>query len=289
MQYLIGIQLSTDEGLVKNMRLKHDTIDIYSDEALPEIDAVVVFSENEYGMASLLAGTTIIGDREPDATVMSHLLTEMAFNAAPKMARVGWEIYFEVDESYKTVAYVMITNWPSVQLFPPESSKATWIYTYPVVRDLVALFQKQGAKTLHFISSTTIHEALDPEVFALLSPSIIKNYVFGTNDDLGDNLFFAPPTWLFPYIAHMMGYGKAEIVMSGCDDDKKVDDEAGWTLAKYLSKYMGRKLLKREYNGIVKDFTKLVDKHEKLHAELAVNMEAMSKAQTESPSEHMWG
>ena len=274
---------------MKNMRTKHDTIDIYSDEQLPTIDEVVVFTENEYGMASLLAGTTIIGDREPDATVMSHLLSEMAFNAAPKMARVGWEIYFEKNADGKNIAFVMLTNWPNVQLFPPESSKATWIYTYPSVRDLVGALQNQGAKKLLFMSSSTIHEALDPDVFALLSPSTIKNYVYGSESNDDDNLFFAPPTWLFLYLAHLSGYDHAEIIMSGCDDDKKVDDEAGWTLAKYLSKHMGNKLLKRDYNKIVKDFTKLVDKHEKLHAELADNMKAVSQAKSESPSEHMWG
>lgn len=274
---------------MKNMRTKHDTIDIYSDEQLPTIDEVVVFTENEYGMASLLAGTTIIGDREPDATVMSHLLSEMAFNAAPKMAKVGWEIYFEKNTEGQNIAFVMLTNWPNVQLFPPESSKATWIYTYPTVRDLVGALQNQGAKKLLFMSSSTIHEALDPDVFALLSPSTIKNYVYGSESNDDDNLFFAPPTWLFPYLAHLSGYDHAEIIMSGCDDDKKVDDEAGWTLAKYLSKHMGNKLLKRDYNKIVKDFTKLVDKHEKLHAELADNMKAVSQAKSESPSEHMWG
>ena len=101
---------------MKNMRTKHDTIDIYSDEQLPTIDEVVVFTENEYGMASLLAGTTIIGDREPDATVMSHLLSEMAFNAAPKMAKIGWEIYFEKNTEGQNIAFVMLTNWPNVQV-----------------------------------------------------------------------------------------------------------------------------------------------------------------------------
>ena len=274
---------------MKNMRTKYDTIDIYHNKPLPTIDGVVVFTENEYGMASLLAGTTIIGDRKPDATVMSHLLSEMAFNAAPKMARVGWEIYFEKNHAGDNIAFVMITNWPNVQIFPPESSKATWIYTYPTVRDLVSALQNEGAKELRFISSSTIHEVLDPEVFALLSPKTIKNYVYGSESNEDDNLFFAPPTWLFPYLAHLSGYEWAEIVMSGCDDDKKVDDVAGWTLAGYLSGYMGNKLLKRDYNKIVKDFNRLMDKHEKLNAELADSMKAVSRAQTESPSEHMWG
>lgn len=274
---------------MKNMRTKHDTIDIYSDEPLPSVDKVVVFTENEYGMASLLAGTTIIGDRKADAVVTSHLLSEIAFNAAPKLSQIGWEIYFENNTKGQTVAFVMINNWPSVQLFPPESSKATWIYTYPIVRDLVELLQNSGAKTLHFLSSTTIHEALDPEVFELLSPKSIKNYVYGVSKDSSDNLFFAPPTWLFPQIAHMMGYLESEIVMSGCDDDKKVDDVAGWTLAQYLAKYMDRKLLKRDYNKIVKEFSKLVDKHEKIHAEMADNMKAINNAQSQVPSEHMWG
>ena len=206
------------------MRTKHDTIDIYHDEPLPtSLDGVVVFTENEYGMASLLAGTTVIGDREPDAIVMSHLLSEMAFNAAPKMAKVGWEIYYEQGPAGNDIAFVMITNWPSVQLFPPESSKATWIYTYPVVRDLVTALQKQGADELHFISSSTIHEALDPKVFKLLSPDKIKTYSFTTEGEQEDNLFFAPPTWLFPYMARLHGYDDAMIIMSGCDDEQKVD------------------------------------------------------------------
>jgi hypothetical protein len=271
------------------MRTKHETIDIYHDEPLPKLDGVVVFTENEYGMASLLAGTTIIGDREPDAVVMSHLLSELAFNAAPKMARVGWEIYFEKNHCGDTIAFVMLTNWPNVQLFPPESSKATWIYTYPTVRDLVLGLQELGAKEMRFLSSTTIHEALDNDTFALLSPKTIKNYVYGSDSNEDDNLFFSPPTWLFPYLAHKIGYDWSEIIMSGCDDDKKVDDVAGWTLAGYLSDYMGNKLLKRDYNKIVKDFNKLVTKHEKLHDDMVENMKAVSEAQTMAPSEHMWG
>ena len=266
------------------MRIKHDSIDIYSQqEQLPEIKEVVVFAEHEYGMASLLAANTILGDREPDAKIMSHLISEMAFNAAPKLSSVGWDLYFEGH-----TAFLCVTNWPQVALYPPESSKGTWIYTYPVVRDTVDFLKSLGAKNLYYLSSTTVHEALDPEVFEPLSPKILKHYEYGMENE-EDNLFFTPPTWMFPYLAHEIGYEHSEAIMSGCADDEKIDKEAGWALANWLSDYMGSdyKLTKSNYNTIVKEFTALVNKHEKLREEVMNTMSALNTSTI--PSEHMWG
>ena len=270
------------------MRTNKGTIDIYHSEPLPKVDKVIVFAENEFGLASLMAVSTIVGEREPDAVGLSHLLSEMGFNSAPDMKPIGWEIFFEQGND-ETIAYVMVTNWPTIQLFPPEQTKTTWIYTYPPVRDFVELMKNNGAKELLYISSTTIHEALDPELFELLSPKKTKSYVFGGDRNTKHNLFFTPPTWLFPYLAHHMDYDHSEIILSGCENGAEIDEEAGWTLTKYLSTVMGEKIKKPHYNRVVKKFRQEAEKQAEIEAELLEALKTHEEKGTLSPNESMWG
>jgi len=270
------------------MRTNKGTIDLYHAEPLPSVDKVIVFAENEFGLASLMAVRTVIGEREPDAIALSHLLPEMGFNSAPDMKPIGWEIHFEKTNN-ETIAYVTVTNWPTIQLFPPEQTKNTWIYTYPPVRDFVELMKDNGAKELLYISSTTIHEALNPEVFELLSPKKVKSYVFGSDKNTKHNLFFTPPTWLFPYLAHCMNYEHSEIILSGCENGAEIDEQAGWTLTKYLSSVIGEKIKKPLYNRVVKQLRKEAERIAELESEVTEALKKHEERASSKPAEHMWG
>jgi hypothetical protein len=271
------------------MRTTQGTIDLYHASPLPQVDKVVVFTENEYGLGSLLAVSSIIGEREPDAVALSHLLAEMGFNAAPDMKPIGWEIFFEQTTNGANIAYVMLTNWPNIQLFPPDATKSTWIYTYPVVRDFVELMKTLGATDLRFLSSTTIHEALDPDTFEVLSPKKAKTYTFGSKTNKKYNLFLTPPTWLFPYLAHNMDYEHSQIIMSGCDNEAEIDEEAGWTLTKHLSKIMEYSIPKKHYNKVVTRYKEDAEKQAQAERELVEALKAHEQTINSSPSEHMWG
>ena len=285
-------------------RIKHDTIDIYTNKGVTakdfdDLQSVIVFAENEYGNAPTLLFRSIFGDSEPSAYVSSHLLAELGFNSAPKLDDIGWELYLH--EATKSV-WVRITGWPTTSLFPPDQSRGNWIYTYPVVRDLLEWLRTPNGKTnknvtCMYVTSSTLHDALESDEYPILDPNDVYHYNLMTEAIFkysGDNglkgrrmkkdelrLFLTPPTWLFPKLALMQHYLSPSIVVVG-HKDEAVDVEAGESLMHYFT---GFETSRELFDTAVVELNDQIAKHKKAKSEF---LQAIEDAEPQ-PNNMLWG
>jgi hypothetical protein len=285
-------------------RIKHDTIDIYTNTGVEAKDFndllnVIVFAENEYGNAPTLLFRSIFNDSEPSAYVSSHLLAELGFNSAPNMDEIGWELHLH--EATQSV-WVRITGWPTTSLFPPDQSRGNWIYTYPVVRDLLDWLKNPTGNEINkgigctYVTSSTLHDALESDEYPILSPSDVYHYNLMTEaiykytdpalkpkrikkDEL--RLFLTPPTWMFPKLALMQQYVAPSIVVVG-HADESVDVVAGASLMEYFAGYQPDNGF---FDAAVVELTDQIAKHKKAKSDF---LQAMSDAEPQ-PNNMLWG
>ena len=268
------------------MRTKHETIDIYSLDGKDihtmlqaNNKGLIMFTENEYGCASHIAIGGLIDLNKPDAKILTHLINNNVFNQTEDYEDIGWDMYF--DNGYTVVN---ITRWPQTSLMPPEHSMNTWIHIYPPVRDLVELAHKNGHKNLTYVSTTTIHDALDNDVFKLHKPTEIMQYDFHQTISDDTNLFFSPPTWLFPHMGKLMGYETCTAIVSGHNADERLDWEAGMALQDRLLSMFDLPLIEGASLDIKHELELLFDRTD----EMVGKIEGLVNKQASAPN-HMWG
>jgi len=239
------------------MMTKHNTIDIYQRSEWPDVlQGVLLYSENEYGCASHIAMNSFVEDSEPDGRILTHLINQMVFNQTKDYEQVGWTYHF-----YNGYMIVNINKWPQTPIVPLHEAQATWIHCYPPVRDLVSFLKEKydNLSLLAYVTSTTMHDALNTDIFAVHSPEHLMGYSHtnGTKftimpkhkTGIKGDLFFSPPSWMFPHLAVGMGFSQAITIFSGHDPESgDIDEIAALTLFRWLNTVMGNPITKHSYN-----------------------------------------
>tara|TARA_R110000822_G_scaffold27401_3_gene81833 strand:+ start:1780 stop:2613 length:834 start_codon:yes stop_codon:yes gene_type:complete len=277
------------------MLTRYHTIDIYENQEWPEdINGVLIYSENEYGCASHIAVKGLLGDAKPAGRILTHLISNMVFNQTKDYEHVGWDYYF-----YEDKVIININKWPQTPIMPLHEAQATWIHCYPPVRDLLAFIKDKYGDIGHlsFVTSTTIHDSLNTDIFAIHSPDKLMAYFFNTQAKVtiapkhkvgieGD-LFFSPPAWMFPHFANEMGYQQTATIFSGHDPEAEhIDSVASLTLFRWLNTITGSKVTKHNYNRSLKQAR--VDTEETLAARAELEELINEANQSEAPN-MLWG
>ena len=284
------------------MLTKHNTIDIYEQDEWPAmLKGVLIYSENEYGCASHIAMKSLLGEQEPSGRILTHLINQMVFNQTKDFESVGWEYYF-----YNDYMIININKWPTTPIMPLHEAQATWIHCYPPVRDLLSFLKDkyyQSSATapsmLAFVTSTTLHDSLNTDIFAIHSPEdmlmyqhkdCIKLNITDQQDpkpQLKTDLFFTPPAWLFPHLANAMGMNYPVTLFSGHDPESgDIDEVAALTLFRWLNRTTGNHTNKHAFNRSLKNTKREVAVALKMRNDL----ETMLKSNEESEAPNvLWG
>lgn len=278
--------LNTDDGVIIIMRVKEESIDIYTNDD-QDINAMlgshnkglIIFTEHEYGCATHIAVGGMVDLKKPDGKILTHLINNNVFNQTEDFEEIGWDIYFQ-----NGYTILNITRWPQTSLIPPEQSMSTWINVYPPVRDFLSLAHRNGHNSVFFLSSTTIHDALDNDIFKIHDSKEIIEYNFHQTITDEVNLFFSPPTWLFPYIGKLMGYEVCMAIMVGNNPDERLDWEAGVALQEYLYNTFALPIIEGASLDIKHDLEELFDRSDKLMKDI----DGIVNKPTSPPS-HLWG
>jgi len=203
----------------------------------------------------------LLGDTKPSGRIVTHLINNMVFNQTKDYEDIGWDYYFHGDK-----LIININKWPQTPIMPLDEARATWIHCYPPVRDLLSFVQDKydnKINLLSFVTSTTIHDSLNTDIFEIHDPETLMGYFFSNKTKVtikpkhkvgikGD-LFFTPPAWLFPHIADMMGYQQTATIFSGHDPEAgDIDEVAALTLFRWLNEATGRKVNKHSFNQSLK-------------------------------------
>ena len=281
--------------------IRHHDIDIYhrSTKQAPGIlRGVLLANENEHGHAGYLTIKGLVAGRTPDFYINSKLLGNITFNQTVNPATAGWEGWYlkteNANEDYWAV--VNINEWPTTGLFPVEDSKNTWIYAYPVVRDVLDFFSTKHAEQVLVLTNSAIHEVLDPEEFRQMKEnefvSYDWNYSAKPNLELqwaknDGGAFFTPPAWMFPYFAKQMDYKAAKTFMVGYNDDKEINDVAGHETLKEVASHLGMRVTKNHEDCLLKAVDEM-DELTKKANEVRQQIEELAKGKPPA-NNTMWG
>lgn len=278
------------------MLTRHHTIDIYQTEDWPEtINGVFFYTENEYGCASHIAMQALLGDAKPSGRILTHLINHMVFNQTKDYEDAGWEYYF-----YENKVIININKWPQTPIMPLHEAQATWIHCYPPVRDLLDFIQNKydnNIAHLSFITSTTIHDSLNTDIFEIHEPETLMGYFFRDKVKLTINptqglgikgdLFFTPPAWMFPHFANEMGYQQTATIFSGHDPEcGDIDSVAALTLFRWLNHATGKKVTKRSFNRALKNTMSEVEEAQTMRADLE---KLLQQNETKEAPNMLWG
>ena len=220
------------------MRIYGDIDDYRINQPTKQVEQVFVFVENEYGFASYVACMSVIGDRQPDGYLIPHQVKMNPFNHTQEFLETGYPYWF-----VGNCMFVNVNEWPNSQIFPIEEAKDSWVEAYSIVRSLNLFFEDFPSLThLTMVTSTTLHDALDPKYFPTKEPSEytlidITNPSQYNVDDAG--YFFAPPTWMIPHFFVLMTRGIGRILVTGHDPTEAIDIEATHTIQQYLYDVFG--------------------------------------------------
>ena len=258
---------------------------------------LVVFTEHEHGAAPWIAAQAKLAGREPTAVLMSHMIDHHVFNDLPDLHTPGWEVFVNEDNS---TVYLNINEWPDTPLMPPESAKATWLRVYPAIRDALTILRNVffGAMHTHsdpydmvFLTTTTMHDVLDPEHFAKVPTGTVVEWSLDDPVDLGGkSIFTAPTAWLFPLIHRLQTQGRrgdTRIVVAGHEPDARVDVAAAEALASKLGGYADD-----ERDNLLRAVDEMKERHESFDEMMADINQALRNTTTNIPTKNgnpMWG
>lgn len=281
------------------MLTRHHDIDIYhttTKQPPVMVDGVIVVNENEHGHAGYLAAKGLTLSKDADFRITSKLMGNITFNQTVSFGQVGWDGWYIKNRDGECWVVVNINEWPTTALFPIEDSKNTWIYAYPVVRDVLDYFKTRHAKQCIVLSNSAVHEALDPDEFRQMKENEFVSYYWRSpNTPEVDMIwaskegeaFFTPPSWLFPYFAKCIGYTHAHTFMVGYNDEKEINDVAGHELLKEVGEHIKMALTKNHDNSLLTAVEEMAELNEKAD-EIRQQIEELAKGKPPT-NNTMWG
>ncbi len=193
---------------------QHGSVDFYfkKDSATFRPVKVIVYVEGEYGFIPLIVGKSLEGKIKPSVDILSKNQSVDPFNQFPKMLNPAWTLT-QIDSNTVTLA---ITNWSPFNT-EMSSNLDMWEKAYPMIRDIILGLKQHGCKALSFMTSmNNQHSEESSELLFHSFDPLLK-----TEKDL----ILAPPAWMFPFVAHLLGL-ESMIMCVTQDEGQFIDTEA---------------------------------------------------------------
>jgi len=216
-------------------------------EPVRESTKLVVFHQNEKGFATFQTGMGIVGSRLPCLSIFSKLFDISSFNSIPEPAFPEWRMYETCTKNGKRVWVLRLTH---IHALPKNNSADhSWLYTYPVVRDVIRHLSNYGVDEMIYMSANQMQASFgyDRQSYISLSPSdlAIMDYNDTSDDALvvnefGDeyhqDLITVAPAWHFCTLFNSFCGNTNTNLLVYCGVDKKefVDEASARTLTRYL-------------------------------------------------------
>tara|TARA_Y100000004_G_C8881044_1_gene397642 strand:- start:117 stop:968 length:852 start_codon:yes stop_codon:yes gene_type:complete len=199
---------------------------------------LIVFNQDEHGFATTMAGAAIIGDSNPIANFYSKLMSVPATNFAPYH---NWQESYRLYETRSTDGHrFFILKMPRVHdvdlSFQGMQNDHSWLYTYPIVRDIVLILNQYGVNKLSYMSSNLfqLHKRYSHyaglqhghiAVFDWMNTEEFVREYFGADYNENDaDYIFAPNVWIWCKIFADFCFNpiKSEVIL--CKGDTNLVD-----------------------------------------------------------------
>lgn len=171
---------------------------------------LIVYYQQEHGYASALAGKGLIGKQEPIAKIYSNLMTVNAINYIPSPFWPEYRLYEVYNNNGERTFILRIPNLhPVAADIRPHANPMVWLYTYPIVRDIVMLLNDVGVNRMTYLTSNLFKYHPDFDDFGEIEHGHVVEYDFtrltdevekrhnGTSVQVNDDFVIAPNVWIW--------------------------------------------------------------------------------------------
>tara|TARA_R110002096_G_scaffold202870_1_gene387639 strand:+ start:2402 stop:3232 length:831 start_codon:yes stop_codon:yes gene_type:complete len=223
-----------------------DTDIVWNKDVGKEPTTLIVFNQNEKGFASFITGMGLIGDEKPIARIFSKLHQVEPFNNFPEPVFPEWRLFEKYNDDGERFFILRVTHTFPVQ--HEDESSISWLYTYPIVRDIVMSLNERGVDALCYITvnlmqefSTTIHGLIHENeigVFDYMNhEESIKVWKPNTVESLDEDIVIPLPVWTFGSVFKNFCTNTIRenvTVIGGRDQNTFVNTETQRTLRNYI-------------------------------------------------------
>jgi len=236
-----------------------------------EPTTLLVFHQGESGFASFLAGMGLIGEEKPICKIFSKLHSVGAFNSAPEPTFPEWRLFETRNEDGKRFFILRITH--AHPLPDSEANDHVWLYTYPIVRDIILELNGLGVDELVYLTTNLLQSAelsqSDEEEYAMIPihDVAVYDYINHKNnamtiegEDIDKPIILAPPAWPFASVFKAMCVNEIKgiwIAIGGRDNAQFIDKETSESLLNYCNSVLGLSYSKskfEEYEKVLQGF-----------------------------------
>jgi hypothetical protein len=136
-----------------------DTDFVWSKDLDAEASTLLVYYQGEQGFSSLVAGSSLVGNKDAVCKVFSKLHQVEPMNTLPLPTYPEWKIHQLRNEDGRRYFILRISH---AYTPAPEQTKA-WLYNYPVMRDIVLELNEYGVDELIYLTSHVMQDFLFTE------------------------------------------------------------------------------------------------------------------------------
>ena len=124
-----------------------------------EPSTLVVYYSNEQGFASLIAGSSLVGNSEPVCKIFSKLHQVEPMNSLPLPTYPEWRLYCKYNSDGRRYFILKLSH---AYVPSPEHTKS-WLYNYPIMRDIILEMSTYGVDELVYLTSNVMQDFLFEE------------------------------------------------------------------------------------------------------------------------------
>ena len=171
-----------------------------------EKTTLIVFQQNEVGFASFIAGMGLIGSADPVCKIYNKLFQVPSYNTVPEPTFPEWRVYEARNDRGERFFILRMTH--TYPLPTAGSGDHAWLYTYPIVRDVIKELSRVGVDELVYLTTNQMQAAVGYEgnAYATLHPKDVVVFDFWLPEDepmtmsgkiISKDLVMPQPSWMF--------------------------------------------------------------------------------------------
>lgn len=215
---------------------------------------LLVYHQAEHGSATAMAGRALIGNERAIAKIYSNLMQTAGINFIPSPTWPEYRLYEVYNNNGERFFILRIpTLYPVQASALPNANPMTWLYTYPIVRDIVMLLGQYGVNRMTYLTTNLFkhhnefrdagevaHGEIVTYDFVDLAEEVEK-YYGDTKVDTFDDFAIAPNVWIWCDVFASFSTNPPEFskVILGPTSPHFVDTDTADTLLNYCESVYG--------------------------------------------------
>ncbi len=235
---------------------QHTSTDIVWTDKTPkkEDTHLLVYHQAEHGAATALAGRALIGDVKPIAKIYSNLLHVNGINFIPAPCWPEYRLYEVYNNNGERYFILRIPSlYPVEATVLPNANPMTWLYTYPIVRDIVLSLNQYGVRRMTYMTTNLFKHHREFSEYGSIEHGHVVSYDFvdladevekyygDTSVEVQDDYAIAPNVWIWcdVFATFCSNSPHSSRVVLGSASPSFVDTDTADTMLNYLESNYG--------------------------------------------------